>query len=62
MRYRVGSVIRYRTIADRMRTVVVTKKQRNVKNGRPGFEGRETTGTGNMVWGYDEGITQVIKY
>ncbi len=61
-KYRVGSVIRYITIAGRTRTIVVTSKSRNIKNNRPGFDGRETGGDRNMVWGYTRDILEVVRY
>jgi hypothetical protein len=47
-------------VAGIRRTVVVTMKLDDVKNGRPGFDGK-IVGSGVGVWGYDYQIIRVIK-
>lgn len=57
MEYNVGDTIVYRTFGGEARTVLVTEKEDDVKNGRPGFDG--VTEDGVDVWGYDEQIVSV---
>ena len=61
--YEVGDIVRYRTFTGELRTVKVTAKSGDIKNGRPGFDGHihgvyEDFGT---VWGYDSQIIRVFK-
>lgn len=62
-RYRVGSVVRYLTFCCDLggpgRTVTVTSKEADVKNGRPGFSGTNEHGN---YWGYDSQIVEVVSY
>lgn len=76
--YRIGSVIEYQTFGGTTRTVLVEEKEDDIKNGRPGFDGKllpfselelldedaddSAVGFGRQVWGYDNQITKVIKY
>jgi hypothetical protein len=62
--YEVGDVIAYQTFGQEIgaRIVVVTAKEADIKNGRPGFDAVLIDGTGSMsfmpVWGYDD---QIVK-
>jgi|TARA_Y100000034_G_scaffold126338_1_gene177405 hypothetical protein len=69
--YRIGSVIEYQTFGGTTRTVLVEEREDDIKNGRPGFDGKllpyhldedVEPELGKMVWGYDNQITKVIKY
>lgn len=61
-RYGVGSVIEYRAFGGEVRRVKVEWAGDNVKDGRPGFDGKIVGGSkaGEFVWGYDEQITRVV--
>ena len=50
----VGEMIVYRTFSGMRRAVEVTAVHEVVKNGRPGFDGVDTSG--NTYWGYDDQI------
>jgi len=52
--YEPGDTITYRHFGDMTRTVVVTEREADIKNGQPGFFG--TTPEGLSVWGYDHQI------
>ena len=39
--YKVGDTVRYETFTGELRTVRVTGKHDEIKNGRPGFDGVE---------------------
>ena len=60
--YGEGSIIEYRNFGDELVRVRVERREDDIKNGRPGFDG---TGIGLAfglrVWGYDDQITQVVK-
>lgn len=61
--YHIGDVIEYRVFSDLLRVVRVTARHRNIKNGRPGFDGVEIVNgqTGSFdCWGYDYQVTRVI--
>ena len=71
--YRRHSIILYRPFGGGVRRVKVRKKEENVKNERPGFEGVEVgennkplhpkeVRRGMGVWGYDDQIIEVIKF
>jgi len=62
-RYKVGSVIEYQPFGGGIRRVVVTDKDSNIKNGRPGFDGRIAGDDDPIasVWGYDDQITRVVS-
>jgi hypothetical protein len=64
MDYREGSVIEYTAFGGLKRIVLVTEKSDDVKNGRPGFDGKEqgSDSDSDGVWGYDDQISRVIKY
>lgn len=66
MDYRIGSTIEYSTFSGSMRRVLVTEKEADIKNGRPGFGGDlvndPANGVGDGVWGYDAQITRVVNY
>lgn len=51
--YNVGDTVYYRTHCGHARTVVVTAKHDDVKNGHPGFDGKNEEGT---YWGYADQI------
>ena len=50
----VGEMIVYRTFSGMRRAVEVTAVHEVVKNGRPGFDGRDMSG--NTYWGYNDQI------
>jgi hypothetical protein len=54
--YQVGDTVEYTPMGGGSRIVVVTDKDDNIKNGRPGFEAL-TEG----VWGYDDQIVRVVE-
>ena len=62
--YEIGDTIVYMTFGGTFRKVVVTDKEDDIKNGRPGFGGtlvhRDPEGW-NDVWGYDSQITSVTR-
>lgn len=70
--YSIGSIIEYQPLGGGRRTVLVDERERDIKNGRPGFAGQcvdpETLKpyptfnpqTGG-VWGYDAQITKVVQ-
>jgi hypothetical protein len=59
--YQVGDTIEYLTFGGERRQVIVTNKDDDIKNGRPGFDGTliNETGPFNEVWGYDDQIVRV---
>ena len=59
--YDVGDVVRYETYTGDLRTVVVTAKSDNIKNGRAGFDGHIHRAEFDKVWGYDSQIIRVFK-
>ena len=59
--YEVGDIVRYRTFTGDLRTVKVTDKLDDVKNGRPGFDGHIRGNEDETVWGYDSQIIRVFK-
>jgi hypothetical protein len=67
LEYGIGSRISYRTFGGAIRTVEVTGRYADVKNGRPGFDGNLYLGHGAIrqefqaVWGYDSQIVEVLK-
>ena len=58
MDYEVGDIITYATFGGTERTVEVTLKEDDIKNGRPGFDGK-IIGTDMLVWGYDDQIVRL---
>jgi hypothetical protein len=54
--YKIGDTIQYHTFGGNLRTVVVTDKLDDVKNGRPGFDGYLVGDREATVWGYDDQI------
>lgn len=62
LNYNVADTIRYRAFGNDLRTVTVTAKHADIKNGRAGFDGtlQGIEGPAN-VWGYDSQITEVVK-
>ena len=59
--YDVGDIVRYETFTGELRTVVVTDKSGDIKNGRPGFDGHIHRAEFDKVWGYDSQIIRVFK-
>lgn len=60
--YRTGDLVTYRVFGDTLRTVRVTRRVRDIKNGRAGFDGMELVNgreTGADCWGYDDQIEAV---
>ena len=60
-RYNVGDTVRYETYTGELRTVRVTDKSSDIKNGRPGFDGHIHGAKFDTVWGYDSQIIRVFK-
>jgi len=68
LNYGEGSIIIYNAFGGCRRKVLVEEKERDIKNGRPGFSG-VMVGPDNKpladddagVWGYDDQILQVVK-
>jgi hypothetical protein len=58
--YKVGDTVRYETFTGELRTVRVTGKHDEIKNGRPGFDGVDGNGKGVNVWGYNSQILRVF--
>ena len=58
--YEVGDVVRYETFTGELRTIKVTAKLKDVKNGRPGFDGFIRGNEEDTVWGYDSQIIRVF--
>jgi hypothetical protein len=58
--YRAGSRITYRPFGGGIRIVVVEEREDDIKNGRPGFVGKTTSG--EDVWGYDDQIIGVAVF
>jgi hypothetical protein len=66
VKYKVGDIIEYEPIGGGKRTVLVDEKEKDIKNGYPGFGGKEVGKTfkpiGKIsVWGYDDQIIRVVK-
>jgi len=59
--YNVGDLVRYETFTGELRTVKVTAKLSDIKNGRPGFDGFIHKNEGETVWGYDSQIIRVFS-
>jgi len=58
--YKVGDTVRYETSTREIRTVRVTGKYDEIKNGQPGFDGVDNNGKGMNVWGYNYQILRVF--
>ena len=69
--YNVGDTVRYETFTGELRTVRVTAKLDEIKNGRPGFDGVEVSSSRHLrtltdaapglpVWGYNSQILRVF--
>jgi len=58
--YKVGDTVRYETFTGELRTVKVTEKLDEVKNGRARFAGVDANGKGMNVWGYNSQILRVF--
>jgi hypothetical protein len=63
MDYKVGDEIVYETFLGNRRRVLVTDREDDIKNGRPGFDGVQVGGSeaGEEVWGYDDQIVNVTR-
>lgn len=59
MQYEVGDTITYIAFGGERRTVVVTERDEDIKNGYPGFDAMLPNG--GCVWGYDDQIIQVER-
>ena len=59
MKYRIGSIIEYKTYGGELRRVRVTAKDPDIKHGCSGFDAVELTND-LEVWGYDDQITRVV--
>ena len=59
--YDVGDTVRYETFTGELRTVRVTAKIENIKNGKNGFDGHIHGNKDDTVWGYDHQIIRVFK-
>lgn len=55
--YKVGDTVTYIQFGGQRMTVIVTNKERDIKNGRPGFDGVDEDG--GAWWGYDVQIIDV---
>lgn len=62
--YEIGDILEYSTFTGAVRKIVVTDKDDDIKNGRPGFGGTlvdpDPDGW-NDVWGYDSQIVRVTR-
>ena len=62
MEYEVGDTVTYTAFGGEQRTVIVTEKYEDVKNGRPGFDAVwPIIATDEGVWGYDDQIIRVER-
>ena len=61
MQYEVGDTIQYQPFGGDLRTVVVTNREDDIKNGRPGFDGHLVGAPGARCWGYDSQIVRVVE-
>ena len=59
--YKVGDTVRYETFTGELRTVKVTDKVTNIKNGKDGFDGHILDDEKSTVWGYDHQIIRVFS-
>ena len=65
MNYAVGDLVTYSPFGVGTRTVRITERDVDIKNGYPGFSGVVTynvgdaTKPGDLAWGYDDQITAV---
>ena len=57
--YNVGDTVRYETFTGELRTVRITAKISQIKNGRDGFDGYVAGDKNYTVWGYDSQIIRV---
>jgi len=57
--YKKGDTVRYETFTGELRTVRVTAKVEEIKNGKDGFDGHILGDEDNEVWGYDHQIIRV---
>lgn len=56
--YEIGHVVTYKTFGGGTRHVKVKVREADIKNGRPGFAGKDIHNDSD-VWGYDD---QIIAY
>ena len=59
--YEVGDIVRYETYTGELRTVKVTGKHAEIKNGKSGFDGHIHGAEFDKIWGYDAQIIRVFK-
>jgi len=69
--YKVGDVIEQEAFGGVRRFVLIEGREHDIKNGRPGFDGRlvdregreirKDDPIGNGVWGYDYQVKRVIR-
>jgi hypothetical protein len=57
--YAVGDFVVQRLYSGRERVVRVTERTRNVKDGKPGFDG--VNPEEGEVWGFDDQIERVVR-
>lgn len=57
--YNIGDIVVYTAFGGIRRTIVVTDKTDDIKNGRPGFAGFLRDDVNTSYWGYDSQIVQV---
>ena len=60
--YEIGDEIEYQTFTGSLRRVIVTNKERDIKNGKPGFDGYLTTDPTYHVWGYETQIVTIVNW
>lgn len=63
-KYQPGDKIEYVAFGGETRTVTVTWRTDDIKNGEPGFDGYEGDAPredGFGVWGYDYQITRIVE-
>jgi hypothetical protein len=59
-RYDVGDTIAYQPFVGGVRTIVVTYRDDNIKDGYAGFDGYIIGHPDMTVWGYDDQIVGVV--
>ena len=66
--YSVGDIVQQSSPTSGYRFIKVTKREKDIKNGRAGFDGLHCDREGNIiqgrfgphVWGYDDQIRKVV--
>ena len=67
--FNVGDIVEYSIFGDgtNLRLALVTSIRKNIKNGKPGFDGYEPTPSDSKIndqfgyWGYSEDVTRVWR-